>query len=94
LTISLFLLARSIRAFDSPFFDASQTSKTRSGHSDPEGETTAKSLKELQYNVEDVKVGKTYEIILNAKSKKTLKDKLTKCAKDYSQTQPKTTLSQ
>jgi len=42
----------------------------KAGHSDPEGETTAKSLKELQYHVEDVKVGKTYEIILNAKSKK------------------------
>ena len=42
----------------------------KAGHSDPEGETTAKSLKELQYRVEDVKVGKTYEIILNAKSKK------------------------
>ena len=39
------------------------------GHSDPEGETTAKSLKELRYHVEDIKVGKTYEISLNAKSK-------------------------
>jgi phosphoribosylformylglycinamidine synthase len=41
----------------------------KAGHSDPEGETTAKSLKELQYHVETVKVGKTYEISLNATSK-------------------------
>ena len=41
----------------------------KAGHSDPEGETTTKSLKELQYHAEDVKVGKIYEIILNAKSK-------------------------
>jgi phosphoribosylformylglycinamidine synthase len=42
----------------------------KAGHSDPEGETTAKSLKELQYNVETVKVGKIYEITLNVKSKR------------------------
>jgi len=42
----------------------------KAGHSDPEGETTAKSLKELLYQVETVKVGKTYEISLETKSKK------------------------
>jgi phosphoribosylformylglycinamidine synthase len=41
----------------------------KAGHSDPEGETTVKSLKELQYDIETVKVGKAYEITLNAKSK-------------------------
>lgn len=46
------------------------TVSLKAGHSDPEGETTAKSLEELQYQLETVRVGKTYEIILNAKSKK------------------------
>jgi len=40
------------------------------GHSDPEGEMTAKSLKELRYPVETVKVSKVYEIDLCAKSLK------------------------
>jgi phosphoribosylformylglycinamidine synthase PurS subunit len=40
------------------------------GHSDPEGETTAKSLKELRYPVETVKVSKVYEVFLHAKSLK------------------------
>jgi len=40
------------------------------GHSDPEGETTAKSLRELRYNVETVKVSKVYEVYLQAKSRK------------------------
>ncbi len=40
------------------------------GHSDPEGETTAKSLKELRYPVETVKVSKVYEVYLHAKSLK------------------------
>ncbi|MEM3730158.1 MAG: phosphoribosylformylglycinamidine synthase subunit PurS [Candidatus Bathyarchaeia archaeon] len=39
------------------------------GHSDPEGETTARLLKELGYNVEDVNVSKVYSVILNAKSR-------------------------
>jgi len=40
------------------------------GHSDPEGETTAKSLKELGYPVEATKVSKVYEITLSACSVK------------------------
>ena len=40
------------------------------GHSDPEGETTAKSLKGLRYPVETVKVSKVYEVFLHAKSLK------------------------
>jgi phosphoribosylformylglycinamidine synthase len=51
-------------------FKAIVTVSLKAGHSDPEGETTAKSLKELQYDVEAVKVGKTYEIVLKARSKK------------------------
>lgn len=38
------------------------------GHSDPEGETTAESLKELGYPVEATKVSKVYEITLSARS--------------------------
>jgi len=38
------------------------------GHSDPEGETTAKSLRELEYQVETVKVGKVYRFTLSAES--------------------------
>ncbi len=40
------------------------------GHSDPEGETTAESLKELGYPVEATKVSKVYEITLSARSVK------------------------
>jgi phosphoribosylformylglycinamidine synthase len=38
------------------------------GHSDPEGETTAKSLRELKYPVETVKVGKVYRFTLSAEA--------------------------
>lgn len=40
------------------------------GHSDPEGETTAKSLEELGYPVEATKVSKVYEITLSVRSAK------------------------
>lgn len=40
------------------------------GHSDPEGETTARLLKELGYKVEAVNVSKVYNVILEAESKK------------------------
>jgi len=39
------------------------------GHSDPEGETTRKSLLELKYPVKSVGVSKVYEIRLEAKSR-------------------------
>ena len=38
------------------------------GHSDPEGETTAKSLRDLRYRVEEVRVVKVYEIAFEADS--------------------------
>ena len=38
------------------------------GHSDPEGETTAKSLRELRYPVETVNVSKVYQVYLQANS--------------------------
>jgi phosphoribosylformylglycinamidine synthase len=40
----------------------------KSGHSDPEGETTKQSLMELNYLVETVKVSKVYEVHLEASS--------------------------
>jgi phosphoribosylformylglycinamidine synthase len=39
------------------------------GHSDPEGETTARLLKELGYKVERVNVSKVYTVFLEADSK-------------------------
>ncbi|RLI34970.1 phosphoribosylformylglycinamidine synthase, purS protein [Candidatus Bathyarchaeota archaeon] len=38
------------------------------GHSDPEGETTRESLRELNYPVKEVRVSKVYEIRLDASS--------------------------
>jgi len=40
------------------------------GHSDPEGETTARLLKELGYTVENVNVSKVYNVVLKADSRK------------------------
>jgi phosphoribosylformylglycinamidine synthase PurS subunit len=41
----------------------------KSGHSDPEGDTTARALRELNYPVKGVSVSKAYTIILEADSK-------------------------
>ncbi|MEM3577131.1 MAG: phosphoribosylformylglycinamidine synthase subunit PurS [Candidatus Bathyarchaeia archaeon] len=40
------------------------------GHSDPEGETTARLLRELGFNVGSVGVSKVYTVILDADSKR------------------------
>ena len=40
------------------------------GHSDPEGETTARLLRELGYKVETANVSKVYSIVLEAESPK------------------------
>jgi phosphoribosylformylglycinamidine synthase len=40
------------------------------GHSDPEGETTARMLKGLGYKVDTVNVSKVYNAIFDAKSRK------------------------
>ena len=39
------------------------------GHSDPEGEMTAQSLKELKYSVQKVGVSKVYEVVFEADSR-------------------------
>ena len=39
------------------------------GHSDPEGEMTAQSLKELKYSVRRVGVSKVYTVIFEADSR-------------------------
>ena len=43
------------------------------GHSDPEGETTTRSLRELSYPVKKVGVSKLYSIILEAHSEEETK---------------------
>lgn len=45
------------------------------GHSDPEGETTARLLKELGYAVSSVTVSKVYDVILEAESSSEAKKK-------------------
>jgi len=45
------------------------------GHSDPEGETTARLLKELGFMVETVNVSKVYNVSLEAASKGEAKSK-------------------
>ena len=42
--------------------------RLKSGHSDPEGETAAKSLRDLKYEVETVRVVKVYEVTFDAES--------------------------
>ncbi len=37
------------------------------GHSDPEGETTRRSLSDLNYRVHSVSVSKIYDIVLDAR---------------------------
>ncbi|MBS7616468.1 phosphoribosylformylglycinamidine synthase subunit PurS [Candidatus Bathyarchaeota archaeon] len=39
------------------------------GHSDPEGETTSRLLRELGYKVDRVNVSKVYNVILEASSR-------------------------
>jgi phosphoribosylformylglycinamidine synthase PurS subunit len=45
------------------------------GHSDPEGETTARLLKELGYAVNAVNVSKVYKILLEAQTPREAKVK-------------------
>ncbi|MEM2912634.1 MAG: phosphoribosylformylglycinamidine synthase subunit PurS [Candidatus Bathyarchaeia archaeon] len=40
------------------------------GHSDPEGQTTARSLRELNYKVVEVAVSKVYTVVFEAKTRK------------------------
>ena len=45
------------------------------GHSDPEGETTSRLLKELGYAVNTVNVSKVYNILIDAQTPKDAKAK-------------------
>jgi len=49
--------------------------KLKSGHSDPEGETTGRLLQELGYKVDAVNVSKVYHIVLEAQSRKEAESK-------------------
>ena len=51
------------------------------GHSNPEGETTARLLKELGYKVEAVDVSKVYTVTLEAASVKEAKAKAQEMSK-------------
>jgi phosphoribosylformylglycinamidine synthase PurS subunit len=51
------------------------------GHSNPEGETTARLLKELGYKVEAVDVSKVYTVILDAPTIKEAKAKAEEMSK-------------
>jgi phosphoribosylformylglycinamidine synthase len=49
--------------------------KLKPGHSDPEGETTARLLRELGYRVEAVNVSKVYSVVLEAELREEAKAK-------------------
>ena len=51
------------------------------GHSNPEGETTARLLQELGYKVDAVDVSKVYTVTLEASSLKEAKSKLEEMSK-------------
>ena len=51
------------------------------GHSDPEGETSARLLKELGYNVDSVNVSKVYNVIIESNSTEAAKAKAEEMAK-------------
>ena len=51
------------------------------GHSDPEGETTSRLLKELGYKVEAVEVSKVYSVTLDAATVKEAKLKAEEMSK-------------
>ena len=46
----------------------------KAGHSDPEGETTTRALKELNYPVKGVDVSKVYAVILEAETRVKARD--------------------
>lgn len=51
------------------------------GHSDPEGETTSRLLKELGYKVDSVNVNKVYNVIIENNNEKDAKAKAEEMAK-------------
>jgi phosphoribosylformylglycinamidine synthase PurS subunit len=51
------------------------------GHSDPEGETTARLLKELGYAVNAVNVSKVYTVFLEAQTPREAKTKVEEMCK-------------
>ncbi len=44
------------------------------GHSDPEGEMTAQSLRELKFSVQKANVSKVYVVVFEAQSKQKAQD--------------------
>ena len=50
--------------------------RLKPGHSDPEGETVAEALKDLEYPVETVRVSKVYRIMLDGDSEEEAEKKV------------------
>jgi len=50
--------------------------RLKPGHSDPEGETVAEALKDLEYPVETVRVSKVYRIMLDVDSEEEAEKKV------------------
>ncbi|MCW3981179.1 MAG: phosphoribosylformylglycinamidine synthase subunit PurS [Candidatus Bathyarchaeota archaeon] len=50
--------------------------RLKADHSDPEGETTSRSLKELGYQVERVNVSKMYTLFMEADSREDVENRL------------------
>jgi phosphoribosylformylglycinamidine synthase len=50
-------------------FNAKIEVMLKPGHSDPEGDTTARALRELNYPVKGVNVSKVYTVVLETDSK-------------------------
>ena len=57
-------------------FQAHVEVRLKPGHSDPEGDTAAKSLRDLKYGVEQVRVVKVYEVTFNADSLQRAEDEV------------------
>lgn len=62
-------------------FEAKVEVRLKPGHSDPEGDTTARSLRELNYQVERVEISKLYTIFLEAVSRKEAESKIEEMCK-------------
>jgi phosphoribosylformylglycinamidine synthase len=57
-------------------FQAHVEVRLKPGHSDPEGDTAAKSLRDLKYGVERVRVVKVYEVTFEADSLQRAEDEV------------------
>ena len=71
-------------------YQASVYVRLKKGYSDPEGETTANALRGLGYDVTEVRSSKSYEVTLEASSKRRRSVSSMRCAEGSSRTLLKT----